>query len=125
MIEYSPYDILNIEGGITQKQLKMQYKRLIRRFTPEHHPQQFIKIRNAYDSFLKNDDNVVELMNMDSERPTHFPLYESVKIFFEETPETDENNSDKTITALTTIFETPFDTHQEVFGILEAEKSNF
>jgi len=121
MITYSPYDILNIESVNNQKQLKKQYKQLIRRFTPEHAPKEFMEIRNAYDSLVGNQE---ENINIELEYPETFPMYKSINTYFEN-KQSEELNQDKVIHTLTSIFETPFDTHKEVLEALEGDKPNF
>lgn len=47
-----PYALLNVPAGVDAVELKRAYTRLIRRFKPEQHPEQFRRIREAYDSIL-------------------------------------------------------------------------
>lgn len=50
------YEILNIEKNASEKEIKRAYARLLRQFPPETHPEEFKKIRKAYEA-LSNDKN--------------------------------------------------------------------
>lgn len=45
-----PYEIFGISRSAGMRELRRAYAALIRRFKPEHHPQQFRRIRDAYES---------------------------------------------------------------------------
>jgi hypothetical protein len=45
-----PFQLLGIELPASESDLKRAYTRLIRRFKPEHHPEEFRRIREAYET---------------------------------------------------------------------------
>jgi|GEM_PF-2642154 len=45
-----PFALLGVERGADDLAVRTAYTRLIRRFKPEHHPEQFAKIRAAYEA---------------------------------------------------------------------------
>lgn len=45
----SYYDILNVDRTASEKEIKKAYARLLRKFPPETHPEEFKKIRKAYE----------------------------------------------------------------------------
>lgn len=45
-----PYELLGVARGVSPRELKRAYTRLIRRYKPEHHPDEFRRIRSAYES---------------------------------------------------------------------------
>lgn len=47
------YEILGLQPGATQAEIKRAYFRLIRRYSPESDPERFQQIREAYEQ-LKN-----------------------------------------------------------------------
>jgi hypothetical protein len=44
-----PYALLGIDGNVDERGLKRAYAKLIRKFKPEHHPQEFTRIRAAFE----------------------------------------------------------------------------
>ena len=48
-----PFELLGVERGGDPKDLKRAYTRLIKVYKPEHHPEQFRRIREAYESALR------------------------------------------------------------------------
>ena len=48
-----PTDLLGVSHNVDERDLKRAYTRLIRRFKPEHHPDEFAKIRAAYEEVLR------------------------------------------------------------------------
>jgi hypothetical protein len=44
-----PYELLGVDRGCDEKVLRRAYSRLIRKYRPEQHPDEFQKIRDAYD----------------------------------------------------------------------------
>lgn len=48
-----PFRVLGVEWPATEPDLKRAYTRLIRRFKPEHHPEQFRLVREAYENALE------------------------------------------------------------------------
>ncbi len=45
-----PFALLGVDRGTSETDIKRAYTRLIRRFKPEHHPDEFRRIREAYDT---------------------------------------------------------------------------
>lgn len=48
------HELLGVERFGDERSLKRAYTRLIRRFKPDHHPQQFARIRAAYEELQRN-----------------------------------------------------------------------
>lgn len=48
-----PFRLLGVDWPTTEPDLKRAYTRLIRRFKPEHHPEQFRLVRDAYENALE------------------------------------------------------------------------
>ena len=49
----NPYSILGVPHGVEEKELKRAYVRLIRRFKPEQYPEQFQRLREAYETLQR------------------------------------------------------------------------
>ena len=49
-----PFRLLGVVPPVTEEDLKRAYTRLIRRFKPEHHPEQFRRVREAYETALQH-----------------------------------------------------------------------
>lgn len=47
-----PFELLGVARGTSEPDIKRAYTRLIRRFKPEHHPDEFRRIREAYEACL-------------------------------------------------------------------------
>lgn len=47
-----PFALLGVPPGAPEADVKRAYTRLIRRFKPEHHPDQFRRVRDAYEACL-------------------------------------------------------------------------
>jgi len=47
-----PFRLLGVEPPTTEIEVKRAYTKLIRRFKPEHHPEQFRRVREAYEQAL-------------------------------------------------------------------------
>ncbi|MDB5388728.1 MAG: dnaJ 1 [Planctomycetaceae bacterium] len=47
-----PYQLLGVNANVDERGLKRAYAKLIHQFTPEHHPQQFARIRAAFEQLL-------------------------------------------------------------------------
>src|SRR5207249_7787908 len=50
-----PYSVLGLSPDSDDAAIRQRYLELVRRFTPEHSPQQFAAIRAAYDSLRDRD----------------------------------------------------------------------
>src|SRR4051812_35481070 len=48
-----PFELLGVAAGASETELKRAYTRLIRRFKPEHSPEQFRLVREAYEAALQ------------------------------------------------------------------------
>jgi curved DNA-binding protein CbpA len=101
----SPYEVLDLPVNASLDVVKKQYKTLIRLFPPEQNPDEFNKIRMAYDQIN------TELFN----KRVAFPRYKKAIGYAKEkaTP------SVSGIDLITTLFETPFNTHFELEKLLE------
>ncbi len=102
----SPYEILDLPVNASLEVVKRQYKALIRQFPPEQNPEEFNKIRTAYDHIKS------ELFD----KKSIFPLYKKVL-------NQQSDNSDMPLVSqhekLITFFETPFNTAFELEKLLE------
>lgn len=49
-----PFELLGVNASIDERGLKRAYAKLIRQFKPEHHPQHFIRIREAFEQLLQH-----------------------------------------------------------------------
>lgn len=94
MLKQSPYEILELRGDFTYRDIKKAYRKAIKENPPEQSPEMFSKISSAYESltnenyfFKDNDEN-------------HFTLSCDIK-------PTQETKTDNT-KYLKSIFEVPF-----------------
>jgi DnaJ-class molecular chaperone len=102
----SPYEVLELPLNAPAEQVKKQYKLLIRKFPPEQKPEEFNRIRQAYDML------VTDLFR----KKAIFPLYQSAIVqqeaFVMPVPQPVQQDLFK-------VFETPFNTHFEIEKILD------
>jgi DnaJ domain len=63
------YDLLGVTGGMQPRDLRRAYNRLIRIYKPEQYPEQFRRIREAYESLLR----MAEWFGNFEEAPTESP----------------------------------------------------
>ena len=110
MPKYSPYEILDVPIDATLTIIKKQYKRLIREYTPEHHPEQFIKIRTAYEQITQSDFNLIK----------EFPIYKTPWESMSELKTTVKTSVYKE--GLSEIFESPYNTIFELKKLLLPKK---
>jgi hypothetical protein len=54
-----PYRLLGVSFGVSPRDVKRAYLHLVRQFKPEHFPDQFQLIRQAYEVVLRNAENSV------------------------------------------------------------------
>lgn len=102
-----PHEVLGLAAGASSSEIKRKYKKLIRQFPPESHPEHFMAIREAYD-FLINPP----------ERILSFPVYQSpAQAVKEQQSEVVENKLSAGI--LKEIFESPFNTALELREYIE------
>jgi len=45
-----PYEVLSLPADADDEAIRRRYLELVRQFTPEHHPEKFAAIRQAYES---------------------------------------------------------------------------
>lgn len=45
-----PYAVLGLPGDSDDKTIRRRYLELVRQFSPEHHPEKFAAVRQAYES---------------------------------------------------------------------------
>jgi curved DNA-binding protein CbpA len=105
----SPYEVLDLPVNAATDVVKRQYKSMIRRFQPEHHPEEFNKIRTAYEQVKS------ELFAKKSQ----FPLYK--KVLNNQSPKSDTPSVSQH-EKLLVVFETPFNTPFELEKILDSIK---
>lgn len=94
MLKRSPYEILELEGNFTYRDIKKAYRKAIRENPPEQFPEKFSEISNAYES-LTNENYFFKDMS-----DNHFTLSTGIEL-----------NQDKKIDNtkyLKDIFEVPF-----------------
>ena len=94
MLKQSPYEILELDGDFTYKDIKKAYRKAIRENPPEQSPEKFSAISSAYES-LTNENYFFKDMS-----ENHFTLSSGIK-----------PNPDKKIDNtkyLKNIFEVPF-----------------
>lgn len=60
MLETSAYTILGVHKGITDKDLKLAYVNLVKKYDPEKHTERFMVIQNAYDRLRNVKSRVKE-----------------------------------------------------------------
>ena len=94
MLKRSPYEILELEGNFTYRDIKKAYRKAIRENPPEQFPEKFSAISSAYES-LTNENYFFKDMS-----ENHFTLSTGIEL-----------NQDKKIDNtkyLKDIFEVPF-----------------
>ncbi len=63
----SPWQLLGIDPNASQKELRTAYVRLIRKYKPEFYPQQYHRIRSAYDSLKQTTQKHPETLRLESD----------------------------------------------------------
>ncbi|MEA1955286.1 MAG: J domain-containing protein [Campylobacterota bacterium] len=94
MLKQSPYEILELDGDFTYRDIKKAYRKAIRENPPEQYPKMFSKISSAYES-LTNENYFFKDMN-----ENHFTLSCDIEL------ETDKKINNAKY--LKKIFEVPF-----------------
>jgi len=51
-----PFKLLGVEVNVTERDLRRSYVRLIKRYKPEQHPEEFRRIRDAYEQIKQEGD---------------------------------------------------------------------
>lgn len=67
-----PYVLLGVAHGVSSKELRRAYSKLIRRFKPEQHPEHFRRIRDAYE-FIERSVKFAEAQQPPDELPPPTP----------------------------------------------------
>jgi hypothetical protein len=67
----NPFHLFGVRPGVSAAELRKAYTRLIRRFKPEQHPEQFRRIREAYERLQEYAESV--RARRDDEAPTAAP----------------------------------------------------
>ncbi len=65
----SPWQLLCVNPGVSKKELRLAYVRLIRKYKPEFYPQQYLRIRSAYDSLKQTAGKHSETRPFESNAP--------------------------------------------------------
>ncbi len=107
-ITQSPYEVLELPVNASTDVVKKQYKSLIRRFPPEQNPEEFTKIRTAYDQIKS------ELFS----KKSLFPLYKTALNQVSQKSNTTPSVSPHE--KLLVVFETPFNTPFELEKLLDS-----
>jgi curved DNA-binding protein CbpA len=50
-----PYEVLGLPGDADDAAIRSRYLELVRRYSPEHHPERFAAVRAAYESLRDLD----------------------------------------------------------------------
>jgi curved DNA-binding protein CbpA len=115
VIKYSPYEILGLESNATEEQIKRRYKELIREYSPEHEPERFIAVREAFESLKKTNLDKVE----------DHPLYRKPLTWFEESINQQIKTANVEPGPLATVFETPYNTFAEMRNLVRKVKRDW
>ena len=94
MIKKSPYEILGLKGDFEFKDIKKAYRKAIREYSPDKHPEEFALISDAYE-YLSNEEYFIK-----GNENNRFVLSVSI--------ETEENKKNDKSKYLKDIFEVPF-----------------
>lgn len=94
MIKKSPYEILGLNGDFEFKDIKKAYRKAIREYSPDKHPEEFALISDAYE-YLSNEEYFIK-----GNENNRFVLSVSI--------ETEENKKNDKSKYLKDIFEVPF-----------------
>ena len=65
MIE-SAYEMLKVSRDATPEEVRTAYVKLVRRYPPEHFPERFAALRNAYEKVCLGDDYLRNLLETDT-----------------------------------------------------------
>ena len=109
-IKQSSYEILNIPFNASAREIKSSYKKMIRQYTPEHDPENFMKIREAYEYFT--EEKPFELKQV-------FPVYKKPFLVINKKNNTQKGTSIVPIETLSTVFETPFNLEKDIKAALK------
>lgn len=107
-IYYSNYEVLGVSAQADYAEIKKQYRRLVRQYSPEHQPEKFKLIREAYEN-LTGDFNI--------RKNEQYPIYKAPYTLAKETKETKEVTINRGL--LSDCFETIYNTEFELNKLME------
>jgi curved DNA-binding protein CbpA len=114
-VRYSPYEVLGLEANASERQAKRRYQQLIREHTPEHSPEMFNAIREAYEA----------IKSAGLESGSQFPLYRKPLDWLEAQAPEGGKSLESPKEALSEVFETPFSTAAELRNLLRKVRKNW
>lgn len=109
-IKESPYELLEISENGDLTKLKQKYIELVRRYPPETHPEEFMKIREAFDHINKPTEAAFDAIYLYKNKIMH--------LFDEKQKDSSELSSDN----LKDIFEVPFAVEAEIKMMIDKNK---
>ena len=71
----NPFDVLSVDEGASDADVKQAYFQMVRQFTPEKHAERFKQIREAYD-LLKDPSRRLEAEVFSFTNPSSDPISE-------------------------------------------------
>jgi curved DNA-binding protein CbpA len=74
-----PYEVLGLPGDADDDAIRSRYLQLVRQFSPEHHPQRFAAIREAYESLRDLDTRLRHKLFEAGQRDTVDAILEEVE----------------------------------------------
>ncbi len=105
----SAFEVLGLTEKYKKEDVKKKYIELIRKYSPETHPNEFMKIREAYDKINK------------SGMAKEFIIYKTPLEIFDK-PEENVDDEKLTKEILTEIFEVPFDIVSDLKQLLPKQE---
>lgn len=63
----NPYDILEVDFGDSDQVIRERYLEAVRRFPPERSPQEFKRVREAYE-LIRDEENRLKFMLFDPQQ---------------------------------------------------------
>jgi len=86
------YDVLHIKPDSNYREVRKGYKKMLRKFTPEKHPEEFAEINLAYRKLL-GEVSVSERLDDGIHPITEYPLRRFDEIFTDTEEEEADNRS--------------------------------
>lgn len=114
-VRYSPYEVLGLGPDASEKEAKRRYQQLIREYTPEHAPDKFNDIREAYEA----------IKSAGLESAKYFPLYRKPLDWLATRRTESGQHQEPPKEALSQVFETPFSTAAELRNLLRKTRKNW
>lgn len=99
----SSYEILGIDLNANNAGIRKRYFELVRKYPPEKSPDEFMKIRQAYDDIIKMEYNTKD-----------FILYKQPVEYFNQLREKQSEKNTYKKDILTEVFEVPFSVATEL-----------